>query len=1085
MRALLGRGIGPKRPRSGSSDLDVETASTLVEEDIGEKEEDALDEEMTEPHISFTYTAPQASLDEINSADQKDQTTPPWTATPSPRISPMQLDATSRQGLSPGRVRRRDDSDEDELNAQLSAATADSEANHPPPASPYSQIEISGPSRTRAPLGEAPIPFRTSFLPQPPSPPGITNEIRSGNLPNLSRYTQDTETSPNEMPIYQHYRQVRRRTAMNAANALRSGDEADTSYGSRTDQTQSRLQEVMHSVPVESERLPPAQWQADVVTRGEIELETDVEAERLSVPVDSPGSSGTGTATSSTSATLARPPSTTSPGVPMYQTSADAGTGTATGGESPTYTPPTPPAMFMAAYGFGQYPAAAAGTGVAPSFTPQNTESETDAPVNPVFRGPALPTWQRRQYSDQLSRQSPTRTHATPPFSQTLPRHLRPFAPTTTYQPYDPSAPRDNQTPRSWIGETIPRQELNEPQMPPPPGTRSPASASGWDTEQLRRIQPVPHHPRQHLGHGLAADGSSPTNARQRMGHGQVLEGSRAVFNPYEFHHLAHPPSPPTNTHSATRQSQSPSAHESTTAMPSRSESLYSRLARLDPLRSENPVYRGDAPRPYLPVNEMTATRRSVHHGRTASSFNYFADYHAVLPPIPPYAHDSTYRSTTSHWSSSSTSGTNHSRWSSRAGGGAASSNTGALRDRELGRPVSRMEENRTDTNLSWFTNFPQYEDIPYYGVTGTEPAQPRTQPQDQPQQQAMPPSPPAAVYGGSPTWNPEEAFPQTLLGEWGDLMGHVPIDTIGEGLHDPMMVTARDNLHPYARTRDNGDADHHSTSGQSTMSTSPPPPPPPGLFNFMDPVPPLVPSRRAPFDPARTSDGHLSAFIASRSGHGGVEYDMGPDMGSTEYVSPFTAGRRPARDTTLSAFIQSRGGGSTLESSVSGPAVHTFSSSTGGGSGGGGLWMADRQYTHRPLPTAHAQPHAHAHAHGHANANVHAHRRYHPAAPAFTSNIQPPAAATLRRPLSSSFLKHYRIDKDWPLEKQKHIVRVVVRLLNSFTPFHKKCEAQSVLRYVYWEDAPGVCATRGMEKETCCAICYEDVSATPLSLDI
>ena len=1068
MMSLLGRGpaLSPKQSRAGSSDLDAEVPPEMDEDDMAEKEEDMTDQDNTEPHISFTYTTAHSSSDDHMAEDQVDATlpvstpTPTPTPSPSPRLALADAEVASQSGLSPGRVRRRD-SDDDELDDQLSTFTSSSSPRHLIYAPPPSIDGVSPPPPTRAPLGQAPIPFRTSFLPQPPTPPAGTGHNRPSVLPNLSRYTQETDTAPNELPIYRHYRQVRRRTALSAARASHSG-ETVTLYGPRGNDVTQR-----GHLPGPS-HLEHAQGQAGVESHGDIEFDTQSEAERPDIVSHSPrsGSSRTGTVTNDSptpSATADVPTIPFANPVPVDQVPATA----ATGAESPTYSPPTPPAMFMASYGMGTYPAASAdtgaGAGAGVGAVPPSSPVNTDTSVHPIQQH-----WQRHQ---QQHHRAPSSWSDVPPLGESRVTRRPPPGHTDTARTTNAmSEAYENATHVPSIREMLHRQHHSQqtPQGSMPENFRM---GYNWDTAWSGRVQPVPNTTRHHIEHGPGGEFYVP----------------RPVFNPFEFYqtaqHLPHPPPPPPFNVQPPLFPPGPPLH--TASMPSRTESLYSRLARLDSLRSENPVYRGEMPRPSLPVNEMTSTRRSAHHGRTASSVTAYDDHHMNLPPIPPYGHDSTYQSTTSQWSSSSTtSGTSHSRWASRGGGTA--SNAGSLNERELRRPISRQDTTRVaETTLSWFSNSYPFDDIPYSGVGGTTET-PRTN--DQRSQDSTPPSPPAATYGGSPPWNPEEAFPQSLLGEWGDLMGHVPIDTIGEGLHDPMLVTARDNVHPFARTRDETNEDYHSTSDQSTVSVSPPPPAPPALFDFMEPVPPLVPSRPPPpFDPFRTSEEHLSAFVAARSRSGVRPAPTTGPAGDAGVSQRSATG--PTRDPLLNEFLQSHRGRLPTEPTFSGPLTGGDESSSGFNPGAGSnvLWMADRSYTNQHHSLTHAQAHANgpapAPAQGHAHA--YSHRRNHGPPPGFPPHTQAQnqnqnqnsANASAARILTPSFLRHYRLDKDWPLDKQKHIVSVVVRLLNSFTPAHKKLEAQSVLRYVYWDDAGNVCETRGMEKETCCAVCYEDAS--------
>lgn len=840
-------------------------------------------------------------------------------ASPSPRSEATTLVA-AQTALSPGRIRRRDSDD---------SGSAASSSRSPRSISRLSPGPDSAFAYASTHLGEAPIPFRTSFLPRPADgPPGLSD--RPAVLPHLTRYTAQTEVTPADLPIYQHYyRQVRRRmevsSTSNTSDSASVGATVSPSHGG--------------DVPAPL----PRRTRTRQHTAG---LRRDRER------------TGEGEGTMERRADIANSPSGTS------------------GPETlPVNAPPTPPPMFMASHGHSQFPPTSAPTEAGEATIPQIVPHSTPSlPSHSTPTGHSIGTNMNSSASrhDRLSHLSTAHRHwATQAFEPTadftvVPAHL--VAGSHQGQAAVSSV-HARQTPMT----TIP------PPLPPQHYSRQPALFD-WESPMYSHALGSSQAPQGHI-----ASMGDPS-----------FEQRRLVLNQFAYFHdqqalarLAHQSYP------------TPAA--STAEMPTRTESLYSRLARLDSLRSENPVYRGEIPRPYLPVNESAgsssgSSRRSNHP--TSSRTGSLAPYDAqatVLPPIPPYVHDSTYRSTPSPWSPSSSGG---SRWRSM---GALSAVAG-----DLGRPTptSHPDEPREDV-LAWFNNSFPYDDVPI--PTATEPEG-------------------DVANEAATAWN-DYIGADPNSGAW-DLLPHFPIDTLDTGFHDPMHPTALNHIHPFARSRDteHGPSPVRSHSAPDTSRLHLPEGPPPPLFESfrLD-----QPGYRA--DLPENSDSNLWA------GGQRLPANMFPIASHIEPPPPLVHSAAPAG---AAAYVMASGAGAQDADDFT-PPIHSWRQSS-----------------------AYAQTHAQVHQH---------HQRMGRYAPLHS---QIPTMSP--RILSPAFLRHYRIDKNWPVERQKQVIKVVLRLLNGFSPVLKKLEAQSVLKYVTWDEVDTVCAARGMEKETVCAVCYDDVSRSP-----
>lgn len=929
------------------------------------------------------------SMSWVPSLDQVQD--PTETSTPSSTLSPdvlLGVDIASGLTLSPGRVRRRSSVDEEGVDQILDVA--DEPPSRHPQQSPLPSRELEMPvlSPVATSLGQAPIPFRTSFLPTNNNT--LDNDVpRPEVLPYLSRYTHATETAPTDLPIYQRYRQVRRRTGA-------TGTLATTSISDSADANRSTLQRADDPTYLEPRAHPVSRSQHEhrvpVLSQADAEAEAEAETERPDVPVNSPDPSGTGTTiTPSAFPQLPTRPAPITVPVPVPSRT--------------TVSPPTPPALFMATNGLGQY--SAADTGIVPPFPP--TSNDTSA-------APFLSFGQRSQ-------------------------QVRAHMSAASHRPQVDRNTTDMITSSGDIVMTThtPNMDHFMHQQTPLPPVPSPAPAllgsrAVWHSE----MPPLPPPTDEHISWF-------------------DLPGLRSVDmqNQFAFYYPSHGPRRiPHLPHAS-------SSTESTLPnMPARAESLYSRLARLDSLRSENPVHRGEQPRPYLPVNEMTSTRRSVHQGRVGTTHHHNSHL-SNLPPIPPFGHDGGYRPDAGlwNWRTSSIGQSDHGRDRSRGASGASLSRPGDSR-----RTASRQGQDmaREEQLAMWYNDAQPLEADAYYPPSDfylgdradyTSPLYQHPRHGQEQENRMEGDAPNTAQDLG---WEGEAAYTQSVLGEWGDF--------IGQGAYEPVEMS---RVHPFARSAEaNMETDienpniRHPQRYSNTLAP---------LYDLMPPVPQLIPSRPPPpHDSFGSGNDHLAAFVAARSGGNMLDHTI-------------PSGSHRARDMTLSAFIASRGGQTrSIVNTDSAPGALTGSATGSGLSSGTGTRFIPERIDHRQSQYANLglQPPA-GYRQTTSNSTInngttlpavgHTHANW--AAPGQIPTIP-------RRVLSPAFLGHYRIDKNWPIEKQKQIVRVVVRLINGFTPAHKKLEAQSVLRYVYWEDAGNVCDARGMEKESVCPVCYDDVSS-------
>lgn len=903
-----------------ASHADGSTPMTTDDDGV-EYKEPVVELETPTPQLSTsqsTVDLPSASSSQpftVNLEGQRPPTLPPSVSVASPSAASLSPSVVASQTtLSRGRVRRRDTEDSEsgreDIHQELLSRTPS------PTRSPQSIPRLSpGPEMaySSTQFGQAPIPFRTSFLPTPPNPaPGSSS--RPATLPNLSRYTEQTRVMPTDLPTYQRYRQVRRRTAA-----------TNSSHGSAPASPNDDV------LPTSHRRARTRQHTAGLRRDRERSLSRERRAaETLSAASFAP---------------VAPEATPTAVALPVLDA------------PDPARGPPTPPPMFMVSHGFGQYPSAETGDVTVPPAIPQSVMS---VPA-PLAHRPSIDAGTTLNSSPVHSPVQAEETH-TPvtPAAGTGSAATSPALPRSSHTNAATTMVNHHQTPPTTI-----------PSGPPPiqafPPRRRPA-LSDWES-------PMYVYPEMH-----------PAAATSHIAFDPAYESRRMMLNQFASYHdqqalarLAH------HTHLPPAQA--------TQAMPTRSESLYSRLARLDSLRTDNPVYRGEIPRPFLPVSESTGpgpSRRGTHQtGRTASPAPYDA-LNPGLPPIPPYVHDSTYRSTPSPWSQSSALG---SRWRSM---GALSAVAG-----DLSRPPPRHGGGH-DGSLAWFSNSFPFDDLPLPPPSGTQPE-----------------AEPAVVEQGVPNETEMPYDDPSMGGAW-DLLPHFPIDTLDSGFHDPMQPTALNHFHPFARARE-AESRPASTRAQSASGMGQPQIHPPLSFEQLG----------THDTAADIPEGEVSA--------GGGEHPLPPHMfpipDPIEPPPPLVHSWAPDVAPGAAALIMASGAGAQdVDEFLHSQA--TWRHHTGPG-----------QYYH----------------HARMGRDVPLHSQIPTIAP---------------RVLSPVFLRHYRIDKNWPIEKQKHLVKVVVRLLNGFTPVHKKLEAQSVLKYVSWDEVDATCAARGMRKETVCAVCYEDVSA-------